>query len=742
MIKLVSLLISILGLLFFSKLTNAAAICGPWNDWQNCIDDRPKPPSGTDQGTYSNKRKKEFKQNIIEPFNRYKEEHVKLSGDIRVLLEKEIDDISKLFDKHLSILRGWAEKYPDSFHRFYGGIDIGTVINNELSDRDIKIRSLINGAVSRSIERFTQLNSVTVNSIHFHYWAKAYAPFISGKWGFESEWKYYDEYNPHNGNDYYTVSKTNKDGADIIENTYSDLWNNANTSPTVKTNTSYVSLSPSEEFINKNVSEVKNKILNSSDSNLTLSESDYYNKVINFDFELMALLSMNFEGDFALQILNVNKSEMFNKRNNVLRNELYRGKKSALLNTNILIYQLSINYEDKDYVESVKNIVDEIKRNQWFLNLPSGDIYRRLMESILNGAGISDVLSIVNSDDFLTYMINEIGLSERLWNMPVNVGDVVPYYRDGEIRLFESKFDGNASDYNWYFPTSRESNNKWKYLGVFTTKENYKEFLAKVTRFSEWDGFTFPGDLHYYRGMYFSPRFIGKASDANFYYPTSPESNTYWVYLGDEEQPSESFFHFIKFSINQYNNQLQQLMLSVSNSLEPMDLNKLVRNTLNGRLELFFDSSHHMHKHQAFTSIDPSITTQLRNQYGWIAERLTKWNDWTEEFYDHLVDINDGYQPSDVEIMEHWANGQWDAPAEFREWWLDTSSYFETDSPSEVVRQLNIFEQTDEIEASTVELANTSLATLINGMNITESMTVSAVSTVTLSSLLSFFIFL
>lgn len=742
MFKSASVLLSIFSLVSFSNVANAAAICGPWNDWENCIDDRPKPPSGTDQGTYSNKRKKEFKQNIIEPFNQYKDEHIKLSDNIRSLLGKEIKDISTIFNNYISSLRGWSEKYPESFNRFYGEVDLESIINKEVSDREIKIRSLVYGAVSRSIERFIQLNNVTVNSVRFHYWAKAYAPFISGVWGFESEWSYYDEYNPHNGNDYYTVSKTNKDSADIVENTYSDLWNNANTSPTVKTNTSYLSLSPNEEFIDKNVSDIKHNLLNSSESNKTFSEADYYTKAVNFDYELMALLSMNFEGEFALQVLNINSSEIINKKHKILTNDLFINKKNALLNTNLLIYQLFVNYADKDYVESVKELVNSIKNNQWFSNLPAGDIYRGLMESILNGSDISDVLKIVHSESFLTYVINEVGLDVLLWNMSVNVGDVVPYYWDGEIRLFEANFHGNASEHNWYFPTTHDSNDKWKYLGVFTTKENYKGFLAKVTRFAEWNEFTFPGDLHYYRGMYFTPRFIGKASDANFYYPTSPESNTYWVYIGDDEQPSESFFYFIKFSINQYNNQLQQLMLDMSNSLEPMDLNKLVRNTLNSRLEIFFDSSHHMHKHQAFTSVDPSVTTQLHNQYSWIAERLTKWNDWTEEFYDHLVDINDGYQPSDVEIMEHWANGQWDAPAEFREWWLDTSSYFETDSPNEVVRQLNIFEQTDEIEASTVELANTSLATLINGMNITESMTVSAVSTVTLSSLLSFFIFL
>lgn len=742
MLKSAGLLLSALGLLFLSKATNAAATCGPWNDWQNCIDDRPKPPSGVDQGTYSSKRKVEFKQNIMEPFNRYKNEHVKLSNNIRVLLDKEIEDISTVFEKHISILRGWAENYPDSFHKFYGGFNLDSVINNEASEREIKIRSLIYGAVSRSIERFTQLNNVTVNSIKFHYWAKAYAPFISGSWGFEPEWSYYDDYNPHDGNDYYTISKTNKDSADIIENRYSDLWNNAATSPTIKTNTSYLSLAPNEEFIDKNVNDIKYKLLNSSDSNQTLSEADYYTKAINFDYELMALLSMNFEGKFALQVLNVNSSEMLNKRRKVLTDDLFMSKRNALLNTNLLIYQLSVNYADKDYVESVKALVNSIKNNQWFSNLPVGDVYRELMESILSGSDISDVLSIVHSESFQTYVINEVGLDVRLWNMPVNVGDVVPYYREGEIRLFEAKFNGNASDHNWYFPTSYDSNDKWKYLGIFTTKENYKGFLAKVTRFTEWNEFTFPGDLHYYRGMYFTPRFIGNASNTNFYYPTSPESNTYWIYIGDEEQPSESFFHFIKFSINQYNNQLQQLMLGVSNSLEPLDLNKLVRNTLNRRLEIFFDSSHHMHKHQAFTSVDPSVTTQLHNQYSWIAERLTKWNDWMEEFHDHLVDINDGYEPGDAEIMEHWAHGQWDAPAEFREWWSDTSSYFETDSPNEVVRQLNIFEQTDEIEASTVELANTTLATLINGMNITSGMTESAVSTVTLSSLLSFFIFL
>ena len=118
------------------------------------------------------------------------------------------------------------------------------------------------------------------------------------------------------------------------------------------------------------------------------------------------------------------------------------------------------------------------------------------------------------------------------------------------------------------------------------------------------------------------------------------------------------------------------------------------------------------------------------------------WNNWTEENYQHLLDINDGVQPSDAEIIEHWANGQWDAPEEFRQWWLDTSSYFETDSPSEVIRQLNIFEQVEELEEASIELTNGAITSLINSMNITEIVNVATTSTLTLSAILPMFIFL
>lgn len=241
--------------------------------------------------------------------------------------------------------------------------------------------------------------------------------------------------------------------------------------------------------------------------------------------------------------------------------------------------------------------------------------------------------------------------------------------------------------------------------------------------------------------MYFSPTFIGKANENNYYYPTTKENNEHWIYIGSDDKPSPFFYHYIQYTLKHYANRLQYNNLSINNASNS-DINKKIRNKFHEHLSAFFESDYNTNKYHAFSAIDPSFTMILHNQYDWIIKRLTTWNDWMDEHYQHLVDINDGFQPSDAEIMEHWINEQWDAPEEFREWWLDTSSYFETDSPSEVIRQLNIFEQVEELDEASVELTNGTMITLINSMNISEIANVATASTITISTILPMFIFL
>ncbi|MDD9158508.1 hypothetical protein PVK64_20315 [Aliivibrio sp. S4TY2] len=727
--------------LYFIQTTmvNAAATCGPWNDYQNCIDDRPKPPNGVDQGTYSEKRKNEFKSDIIPPFNEYKVQYEKILRNNNLILDNDINNIERIFTTHISLLRTWEYNYPSSFNLYYGNKSVDSVINDEIDLNHDLLIELIRGSVDRAITRYSTLNKTVINSIKFHYWAKAYAPFISGTWGFEPEWSYRD--NISYNNYYYTINDSTEDNFDIKEITYSDLWNNAATGPTVKSETRYISLERNEEYIKDVVLSTINKITqNSYVLSDNLNENEFISKIINFDYELISLTSVNFNSQFKEQILKINNSDFIKNKSRFLNINLYKDKNTALLFTLPLIRHLVTNNQDATYREEMKSILLKVKENSWFIELPNDNAYVNLVNSILNDDDINIIVNLSTSDDFLHYQINEIGINITDWGINLKEGDIVPYYRDDEIQLFSSKFNGNASEHNWYFPTDHTSNGKWDYLGIFITKDNYKHYIKKIKSLSEWNSFTLPGDLHYYNGMYFSPRFIGKASDTNYYYPTAEENNRYWIFIGNDTKPSPFFYHYIQYSLKHYANLLQYNNLNINEGIN--DINQNIRYKLHENLSAFFESNYKTNKYHAFSAIDPSLTLVLHNQYDWIIERLTTWNNWTEENYQHLVDINDGFQPSDAEIIEHWANGQWDAPEEFRQWWLDTSSYFETDSPSEVIRQLNIFEQVEELEEASIELTNGAITSLINSMNITEIVNVATTSTLTLSAILPMFIFL
>lgn len=723
-----------------TAVVNAAATCGPWNDYQNCIDDRPKPPNGVDQGTYSKQRKNIFKSNIIPPFNDYKIQYKNISDDNNSILDNDINNIENIFIKHATLLRTWENNYPDSFNSYFNNENINSVIDNEIKSNNTVLNELIRGSIDRAIVRYSNLNKTIINSIDFHYWAKAYAPFISGNWGFESEWSYRDrlEYN----NYYYTITDSTEENADIKEIQYTDLWNNAATSPTTKSKTRYISLQRNEDYVKEVLTSIIDKISqNDSILNDDMDEVDYISKVINFNYEVIALLSINFNSSFKEQILATNTSDFIKNKSRFLNDNLYKDKNTALLFTFPLINHLIVNNQDPIYMEKIKNTLLKVKEKSWFSQLSSDNSYVVLINSILNGDDKNTILRLATSNEFLNYQIDEIGINITDWGINLEIGDIAPYYRNDEIQLFKSKFNGNAANHNWYFPTDHKSNEKWEYLGIFITKNNYQNYIRKLKISSEWNDYTFPGDIHYYNGMYFSPKFIGRANETNYYYPTIEENNEHWIYIGNNDKPSPFFYHYIQYTLKHYANRLQYSNLSI-NEASDNDINQKIRNKLHENLSTFFESDYKTNKYHAFSAIDPSFTMVLHNQYDWIVERLTTWNNWTEENYQHLLDINDGVQPTDAEIIEHWANGQWDAPEEFREWWLDTSSYFETDSPSEVIRQLNIFEQVEELEEASVELTNGTMITLINSMNITEVVSVTTASALALSTILPMFIFL
>lgn len=54
----------------------------------------------------------------------------------------------------------------------------------------------------------------------------------------------------------------------------------------------------------------------------------------------------------------------------------------------------------------------------------------------------------------------------KLWEEATTIGAIHKYTYEGKNFFFAAKFDGNASDHNWFFPTGPYSNDYWEFKGA------------------------------------------------------------------------------------------------------------------------------------------------------------------------------------------------------------------------------------------------------------------------------------
>ncbi len=144
-----------------------------------------------------------------------------------------------------------------------------------------------NANLKKTALLYFQMNPTIMKSIGINYWTKAYAPSVSGKWGFTKSYSdntslrdiqaVYPFIRPADANDY-DFSQS--------EEHFSDLWNNAHTSPSTKTtkSTRYYKFVPQalpNAFTDK-LSASINPLLIASVDNETLAQTQ--SRVVGFRF--------------------------------------------------------------------------------------------------------------------------------------------------------------------------------------------------------------------------------------------------------------------------------------------------------------------------------------------------------------------------------------------------------------------------------------------------------------------------
>ncbi len=174
----------------------------------------------------------------------------------------------------------------------------------------------------------------------------------------------------------------------------------------------------------------------------------------------------------------------------------------------------------------------------------------------------------------------------KLWEEDTRIGAIHKYIYAGKNLFFAAKFDGKASDHNWFFPTGPYSNDYWEFKGVHAgTYADPKElneltyvgaihkktlnsgnlyFAAKFQGYvgepfypagpfggplwdfkgtragtyaepKDWTEQTYVGAIHQYSegdSSYFISKFSGLPKDGYRAYPTDKKSNDHWTYAG------------------------------------------------------------------------------------------------------------------------------------------------------------------------------------------------------------------
>jgi len=195
---------------------------------------------GTDQGTIAEAHKNNYKNSIKPKYASYKTAYNNFIDRLRKKQAALVD----AFVENVSLLRlrlqKWHETDEESFRTFHNSNDVASVYATYISRGDPMLIAGYNKIIYRIAEAYFRSNPIIYKSIRFDFWYKSFWPFWggSGRWGGVPAYYHSDSINSIDqlqGFDFIRTASSSQSYFTQSEETYSDLWNNANTHPTVST---------------------------------------------------------------------------------------------------------------------------------------------------------------------------------------------------------------------------------------------------------------------------------------------------------------------------------------------------------------------------------------------------------------------------------------------------------------------------------------------------------------------------
>ena len=155
-----------------------------------------------------------------------------------------------------------------------------------------------------------------------------------------------------------------------------------------------------------------------------------------------------------------------------------------------------------------------------------------------NWKWIIDKVSALSKDDAFYIAKQIIGNKWGANDRKGNTGDIFIYNNpyNGDIEYFRLRQLGSDDRY-WYFPTDKQNNYYWEYLGTDYPEVKEFELFNTFNRWGANDRKGNIGDIFIYSDPYngdieyFKLKQLG-SDDRYWYFPTDKQNNYYWEYLG------------------------------------------------------------------------------------------------------------------------------------------------------------------------------------------------------------------
>lgn len=723
---------------------SAAPICGSWNNYENCVNKTYH--GGIDQGTIAKDHRNNFVNHILPNFQKYTAEQAQTNDFMQQSFENEINVINRYFVEYAKGVKAWKTESPGSFYDYFRTHDERQALISKWNQFEKTITNLYNETYNLYVDLFIKLNKAAVESIYFNYWTKAYFPAISGVWGFQPAY-----YNSSSHDVFKYLSFITRGGNDKSYSAvnFTDYWNNAATQPTTRTDRNTVYVQVNNEDLNRRKNTLYENFLNVRTDNTPYKDQIPY--VMEFESKLLQVLTLDSLDDKTTKRFFYGMSYVDHHSKEDLFNDVfYATKNYAESNAISLVYGYVVNRHNQDYLSKLQKQLEKVKTFTWYNN--ASERYKQIIDGIL--ANNDSPVNIVVDSKYINYVIDNNKMQLKGWaGDRIEKGDIRSYvnrYHDHQLEVLKAKRTANFAGNNIYFPTEQNSNGDWQFVGVIFDKYKYRDFIKSVS-YKAWRENTFPGDIHKSDGRYFSPKFSGNPSDGNRTYPSGRDSNENWLYLGDDDRPSDGMYSYIiysRFYHDLYSQMLKLWQYSLQNHdlFYNMDIDIPLQqlNTINKTLTSVMDHSQKSWRYATYAPVEASLLVEANAD---IRMEVQLWMDFMrmlDEEMPRLMELPEveGDIPHYTEVLEKWATDQWDPPDEFVESWYPraTDRFGDNLEPmKEFLERIDEQLAEGEIEGLIATFSNANLVSLVNAMGITSSLAVVTETVVTTSALASIF---